>query len=135
MTVDLQPSLTRRYLGQMRREIMRFTRLRRFFYISLLWLAAPSICRSADPVAELGSFSVFEKTDLAELAKSGPKTIHGPPMGGRYLSVQSCYIMPGEPARQLEAMRFPIGPNCLCPAERRRSLLTIMRPMSGLTRS
>jgi hypothetical protein len=55
-------------------------------------------------VAELSSFSVFDKVDLNEL-KAGPKTVHGPPMGGRYLSVQSCYVMPGAPSRQLEVMK------------------------------
>ena len=34
----------------------------------------------ADPVSELASFSVFDKVDLAQLAKSDVKTAHGPPM-------------------------------------------------------
>jgi len=105
MNADLQPSLTRRYLGQMRREIMNFTRLARFFCVLLPGTALPALCDAADPGSELASFSVFDKVDLAELAKSDAKTMHGPPMGGRYLSVQSCYIMPGDPARQLQAMR------------------------------
>src|SRR5207302_3635237 len=71
----------------------------------LLWAAMPLVCRGAGPAAELAAFSVFDKVDPTALAKSGPKTEHGPPMGGRYLSVQSCYVMPGEPARQVEAMR------------------------------
>jgi hypothetical protein len=104
MTADLQPPLTRRYLGEMRPEITRFARLGSFF-CGLLLLAAPFICQGADPAAELVSFSVFDKVDPAELAKSGPKTVHGPPMGGRYLSVQSIYTVPGEPARILEMMR------------------------------
>ena len=99
MTADLQPPLARRYLDQMRPQIMRF------FCILLLSLGAPLVCRGAEPAAELASFSVFDKVDPAELAKSGPKTMHGPPMGGRYLSVQSVYTMPGEPARQVEAMK------------------------------
>jgi hypothetical protein len=104
MTADLQPSLTRRYLDQMTPEIMRFARLTRFFCALLLWATAPSPARAADPGSEVASFSVFDRVDLAELAKS-PQTVHGPPMGGRYLSVQSCYVVPGQPARQLEAMR------------------------------
>ncbi|HEY4283623.1 MAG TPA: hypothetical protein VGM62_11225 [Chthoniobacterales bacterium] len=72
---------------------------------SLCFGIALSICHAADPAAELGSFSVFDKVDLAELAKSDAKTIHGPPMGGRYLSVQSCYVMAGAPSRLVEAMR------------------------------
>jgi len=84
---------------------MRFARSCRFFCILLLGAVTPLICRAADPAAELSSFSVFNKVDPVEVAKSGPKTEHGPPMGGRYLSVQSVYTMPGEPARLLEAMR------------------------------
>lgn len=61
---------------------------------------------SADPLSELSSFSVFDKIDLAQLAKSDAKTAHGPPMSNpRFLSVQSVYILPGSPAQQLEAMR------------------------------
>jgi hypothetical protein len=90
----------------MRSEIIHFARVTRFFCLFLLATALASPwCRAADPVAELASFSVFDKVDLNELAKTDAKTVHGPPMGGRYLSVQSCYVMPGEPARQLEAMR------------------------------
>lgn len=84
---------------------MRFAQSGRFFCSLLLWMATSLVCLAADPAAELGSFSVFDKVDPAEVAKSGPKTIHGPPMGGRYLSVQSVYTMPVEPARLLEVMR------------------------------
>lgn len=60
----------------------------------------------ADPVAELASFSIFDKVDLAQLAKSDVKTAHGPPMRNpRYLAVQSCYVAPGQPAQQMEALR------------------------------
>jgi hypothetical protein len=60
----------------------------------------------ADPVAELASFSIFDKVDLAQLAKSDVKTAHGPPMKNpRFLAVQSCYVVPGPPARQMEALR------------------------------
>src|SRR5215471_17653799 len=108
MTGDLQPCLTRRYLGRMRSEIIRnqlknrgrarcwvfgaaarreekeypswiFERratlpqrqrfatlwaevqLVRLFCILTLGLTASSICFAADPVAELASFSVFDK--------------------------------------------------------------------------
>jgi hypothetical protein len=60
----------------------------------------------ADPVSELASFSVFDKVDLAQLAKSDVKTAHGPPMrNARFLAVQSCYVAPGSPAQQIEALR------------------------------
>ena len=105
MNADLQPSLTRRYFDQMRLEAMKFRRSRGLFCTFLLGATLSAVCRAADPVAELASFSVFDKVDLAELAKSDAKTMHGPPMGGRYLSAQSCYVMPGLPARLIEAMR------------------------------
>jgi len=61
---------------------------------------------SADPASELSSFSIFDKVDLGQLAKSDAKTAHGPPMRNpRFLSVQSVYVMPGSPAQHLEAMR------------------------------
>jgi hypothetical protein len=58
-----------------------------------------------DAGSELASFSVFEKIDINELAKTDVKTMHGPPMSGRFLSVESCYVMPGSPAQQIEAIR------------------------------
>ena len=61
---------------------------------------------SADPLSELSSFSVFDKIDLAQLAKTDVKTAHGPPMANpRYLSVQSCYVVSGTPGQHLEALR------------------------------
>src|SRR5438105_13258424 len=61
---------------------------------------------AADPLSELSSFSIFDKVDLSQLAKSDAKTAHGPPMSNpRFLSVQSIYVMPGSPAQHLEAMR------------------------------
>src|SRR5256714_4427506 len=60
----------------------------------------------ADAVSELASFSIFDKVDLAQLAKSDVKTAHGPPMkNSRFLAVQSCYLAPGAPAQQIEALR------------------------------
>ena len=65
---------------------------------------ARSAC--ADPVSELASFSIFDKVDLAQLAKSDVKTAHGAPMRNpRFLAVQSCYLAPGSPAQQIEALR------------------------------
>src|SRR2546422_2588085 len=66
---------------------------------------APRSAR-ADAVSELASFSIFDKVDLAQLAKSDVKTAHGPPMRtSRFLAVQSCYVTPGAPAQQMEALR------------------------------
>jgi hypothetical protein len=67
------------------------------------YLAGPTIAL-ADPAGELASFSVFDKIDVNELAKSDAKTMHGPPMSGRFLSVQSCYVAPGSPAQQIQAL-------------------------------
>src|SRR5438046_6295476 len=76
--------------------------------VSLLlvfFLTSSTIAR-ADAVSELASFSIFDKVDLAQLAKSDVKTAHGPPMGNpRFLSVQSCYVSPGSPPQQIEALR------------------------------
>src|SRR5918912_538693 len=73
--------------------------------LSLILITGPrSAC--ADPVSELASFSIFDKVDLAQLAKSDVKTAHGPPMKNqRFLAVQSCYVAPGSPAQQMEALR------------------------------
>jgi hypothetical protein len=60
----------------------------------------------ADAVSELASFSIFDKVDLAQLAKSDVKTAHGPPMSNpRFLAVQSCYVATGAPGQQIEALR------------------------------
>src|SRR5437667_6783382 len=75
-----------------------------FLLVSLLRLGL-TIAR-ADAVSELASFSIFDKVDLAQLAKSDVKTAHGPPMRTpRFLAVQSCYVAPGSPAQQMEALR------------------------------
>ena len=74
----------------------------------VLCLMLIAVLRSAcaDPVSELASFSIFDKVDLAQLAKSDVKTAHGPPMkNSRFLAVQSCYVVPGSPAQQMEALR------------------------------
>src|SRR5439155_26133964 len=60
----------------------------------------------ADAVSELASFSIFDKVDLAQLAKSDVKTAHGPPISKpRFLAVQSCYVVMGAPAQHVEALR------------------------------
>jgi hypothetical protein len=60
----------------------------------------------ADAVSEMAGFSVFDKVDLAELARSDVKTAHGVPMSNaRFISVQSCYVWPGTPAQHIAAMR------------------------------
>src|SRR6266513_3489908 len=65
------------------------------------------ITARADAVSELASFSIFDKVNLAQLAKSDVKTAHGPPMSNpRFLAVQSCYVAPGSsPAQQIQALR------------------------------
>ena len=69
-------------------------------------MAAGVIAARADAVSELASFSVFQKADLAQLAKSDAKAIRGAPMSTpRYLSVQTCWVAPASPAQQAEAMR------------------------------
>lgn len=71
----------------------------------LLLLLTATITR-ADAVSELASFSIFEKVDLAELARSDVKTSKGSPMSNsRFLSVQSCYVAPGAPTQQIEALK------------------------------
>src|SRR6266480_2835611 len=77
-----------------------------FVVLLLLLLLARSTSARADAVSELASFSIFDKIDLAQLAKSDVKTAHGPPMRNpRFLAVQSCYVAPGSPAQQIEALR------------------------------
>jgi hypothetical protein len=74
-------------------------------FLVLLFGAALTIAR-ADAVSELASFSVFDKVDLVQLAKSDVKTAHGPPMrNARFLAVQSCYVAQGSPAQQIDALR------------------------------
>jgi hypothetical protein len=72
-----------------------------------LWLCISTFTLAwADAVSDLAAFSIFDKVDLVQFAKSDVKTAHGPPMGNpRFLSVQSCYVSPGSPAQQIEALR------------------------------
>jgi hypothetical protein len=77
--------------------------LRLFFGTAVL--LGNSIAR-ADAVSEMASFSAFGTVDLAQLAKTDVKTAHGPPMNNpRFLSVQSCYVVPRTPAQEIEALR------------------------------
>jgi hypothetical protein len=72
----------------------------------LLLLLTKSTIAHADAVSELAAFSIFDKVDLAELAKSDVKTAHGPPMGNpRFLSTQSCFVATASPPRQIDALR------------------------------
>jgi hypothetical protein len=80
-------------------------KLCRFLLVLLFLSTARSTIAAADPAAELASFSVFDEIDINELAKSDVKTLHGPPMGGRFLSVQSCYVTSGSPEKQIEALK------------------------------
>ncbi|MGI8820340.1 MAG: hypothetical protein ACR2ID_05665 [Chthoniobacterales bacterium] len=75
------------------------------FLMGALLLLAPCAPLQADPVSELASFSVFDKPDLAQLTGDA-KPLRGPEMSTpRYLSVQTCWVAPGTPAQQAEAMR------------------------------
>ena len=79
--------------------------MKNFLAVSLALLGATSTIARADAVSEMAGFSVFGNVDLTELAQNELKTMHGPPMEGRFLSVQSCYLMRGSPAQQVEALR------------------------------
>jgi len=87
------------------RRILRATFSLSLLLCLLLLLRIPALAAN-DPLSELAAFSVFDKVDLADLAKSDVKTAKVPPMSNpRYLSVQSCYVAPGTPASQMEALR------------------------------
>ena len=74
-------------------------------FLLLLVLTGSTNAR-ADAVSELASFSIFDKVDLAQLAKSDVKTAHGPPMKNpRFLAVQSCYVASTSPAQLIAALR------------------------------
>ena len=72
---------------------------------SLLLFCATSTIARADAQSEFAAFSAFGQIDIAELAQGDVRTMSGPPMGGRFLSVQSCFVAPGSPQRQIEALR------------------------------
>lgn len=72
--------------------------------LALISFALPAL--AADPAAELAAFSVFPQIDAATLLKGDPKGARGPAMSNsRDLSVQTCYVVPGPPAKALEALR------------------------------
>jgi hypothetical protein len=73
-----------------------------FSFICLL--ALPVSNAFADAAQELASFSVFDKVDLAALAKE-PSVAHGPPMSGSYISAQSCFVVAAPASRVAEALR------------------------------
>ncbi len=76
-------------------------KLLHFFFFLL-----PISLLAADPVSEMAQFSVFGKVDLAELAKGDIKTATGAAMStARYLSVQSCFVVPKTPAQVVAAMK------------------------------
>ena len=90
----------------MNSEIFTWPRLITSAAVFSLLLSAGPRSASADPVAELASFSIFDKVDLAQLAKSDVKTAHGAPMKNpRFLAVQSCYVVPGSPTQLMAALR------------------------------
>ena len=82
---------------------MRSLPLLRFLVFAAVMPAAALV---ADPITEMGTFSVFGKIDLGELANGAVKTAAGAPMNTpRYLSVQSCFVIPKPPAKVIEAMK------------------------------
>ncbi len=73
---------------------------------SLCLLALLPLAALGDPVSELAGFSVFGKADLGELAHGDIKTAPGPQMNTpRYLSVQSCFVVPQAPGAVIQAMK------------------------------
>ncbi len=61
---------------------------------------------AADAISEMAEFSVFGKINLAELADGQVKTASGALMSTeRYLSVQSCFVVPKPPAQVMAAMK------------------------------
>lgn len=75
-------------------------------YTLAIIFSAAIAARAADPLAELAEFSVFGKVDLAELAKGDIKTATGAPMSTpRFLSAQSCFVVPKPPTSVIAGMR------------------------------
>ena len=71
-----------------------------------LVLLIPAAVLAADPVTEVAKFSVFGTVNLPQLAKGEIKTGQGTPMStGRFLSVQSCFVIPNPPAKVIAATR------------------------------
>ncbi len=77
----------------------------RLFIVALAAAASISAARAADPLVELANFSVFDKVDLAQLARSDVKMAHGTPMNNpRFASVQCVYVAPGTPQQHAAAL-------------------------------
>lgn len=75
-------------------------------FLRFLFFLLPVSLLAADPVSQMAEFSVFGKVDLAELAKGEIKTAAGTPMSSpRYLSVQSCFVIPKPSAQVIAAMK------------------------------
>jgi hypothetical protein len=78
----------------------------RIFRPFVLVFALPAVAIASDPMGELEKFSVFSKEDIAALTRGGIQTAPGRPMSTtRYLSVQSCFIVPQPPARVIATMK------------------------------
>jgi hypothetical protein len=78
----------------------------KIFSVLCLLAFSTSSALSADPVAELASFSVFPKADLAQLSKGDVKPVRGGSLGGaRTLFVQTVYVAPHPPEALLAKMR------------------------------
>jgi hypothetical protein len=92
---------TKRAEAIRRNRVSRFVKI--FSVLCLLALWIPNAL--ADAASELASFSVFDRVDLAELARGEPKVAHGPAMSGRYISAQSCFVILAPAARVSEALR------------------------------
>jgi hypothetical protein len=74
-------------------------------FLALFWLLPVSLL-AADPLSEMASFSVFGKVDLKEIANGQIKSAAGPRMStNRYLSTQSCFVVPNPPATVLATMK------------------------------
>ena len=81
------------------------TGVKLFSFLCLLAFSTSSAL-AADPVAELASFSVFPKVDLAQLSKGDVKPVRGGSVGGaRTLFVQTAYVAPHPPDALLSKMR------------------------------
>jgi hypothetical protein len=78
----------------------------RALFFSIVLSATAALNAAADPLSELAGFSIFDKVDLAQLARSDGKTAHGAPMSNsRFLSVQSVFVSSGSPTQNLEKLR------------------------------
>src|SRR5438105_967753 len=82
------------------------SRILSLFPALLLLFSAALRAAPSDPTAEMAAFSVFGKVDLVQLANGEVKTAAGAPMStARYLSVQSCFVVPQPPAKVIDAMK------------------------------